>query len=100
MHIPLWLWFRSDAPIEQKLVRDERGYVPTGTAHDTVISISDPMQRNHPDSKQGDTRLALDRPLRAIGDGGRSSALIGSFGVLAITIVCALITAVLVVLRR
>ena len=78
MHIPLWLWFRSDAPIEQKLVRDEQGYVPTGTAHDTVISISDSMQCNHPDPKQGDTRLALDRPLRAIGDGGRSSALIGS----------------------
>ena len=72
--------FRNDAPIEQKLVRDEQGYVPTGTAHNTVISIGDPMQCNHPDSKQGDTRLALDRPLGAIGDGGRSSALIGSVG--------------------
>ena len=38
------------------------------------------MQCNHPDPKQGDTRLALDRPLGAIGDGGRRSALIGSVG--------------------
>ena len=44
------------------------------------------MQGN-PHPKQGDTRLALDKPLRSIGDSGRSSALISSAwraGVLAI----------------
>ena len=77
MHIPLWLWFRSDGPIEKKLVRGEQGYVPTGTVHSTVISICYSMQRNHPDPKQEDTRLAVDRPRRAIGDGGQSSAFTG-----------------------
>ena len=51
------------------------------------LLICDPMQGSHPHPKQADTRLGVDKPLRAIGDSGRSSALIGSVsgaGVLAI----------------